>query len=138
MAGGDNNTITLSIEEYNLATDTWEMVTELDEHRFGCRVAALGSKILVFGSVVEPHGSNWKAFDTESGQWASESSSNKHSTIPQGLTFCAAATRFFRRASTNSSDSHRHFFINVTVTVTVGDSAATNRPTSCILCSVYL
>ena len=51
------------------------MVAEIDEFRWGCGVAAVGSKIYLFGggAYSGEDRSNWNAFDVGTGQWASAS-----------------------------------------------------------------
>ena len=71
--GGEPFTNKLSIEKLSKFSGAWQMVVEIDEIRWGCGAAAVGSKIYVFGGSSDAHKSTWNAFDVGTGQWASAS-----------------------------------------------------------------
>ena len=67
----------MSIEKLSKFSGAWQMVAEIDEDRWFCDAAAVGSKIYVFGGSGGDAGgdanSTWNAFDVGTGQWASAS-----------------------------------------------------------------
>ena len=69
--GGDGYGNNLSIEKLSKASGAWQVVAEIDENRWVCSAAAVGSKIYVFGG--RGHESTWNAFDVTTEQWASAS-----------------------------------------------------------------
>ena len=71
--GGDHSSSSVSIEKFDKGLGVWRVVAELDEDRYCCRSAAVGSKIYVFGGYEGDHNSTWNAFDVGTGQWASAS-----------------------------------------------------------------
>ena len=72
--GGDRYVnINLSIEKLSKVSGAWQVVAEIEEYRWGCGAAAVGSKIYVFGGYGGGHESTWNAFDVTTEQWASAS-----------------------------------------------------------------
>ena len=69
--GGEYGSV--SIEKFDKGLGVWQVVAKLDEKRYGCSSAALGSKIYVIGAYSADHKSTWNAFDVGTGQWASAS-----------------------------------------------------------------
>ena len=63
----------MSIEKLSKFSGAWQMVAEIDEGRWDCGAAAVGSKIYVFGGYANAHRSTWNAFDVGTEQWASAS-----------------------------------------------------------------
>ena len=61
----------LSIEKLSKVSGAWQVVAEIEEDRYACGAAAVGSKIYVFGGY--GHRSTWNAFDVTTEQWASAS-----------------------------------------------------------------
>ena len=91
-----------TIEKLDKQLGAWRVITEhtANVDRFGCGVAALGSKIYVFGSHHE-YCNTWDAFDIDTEQWASAAATACPSTqqskspvrrMPRGFSFGQAVT----------------------------------------------
>ena len=68
--GGELHTNNLSIEKLSKFSGAWQVVAEINESRWGCGAAAVGSKIYIFGGFRNNYKSTWNAFDVGTGQWA--------------------------------------------------------------------
>lgn len=74
--GGDMNNFyhtASTIEKYDTASQTWQMLTEFPMTRPGCAVAALDNRIFVFGggSSQSLAQGSWDIFDTATSEWES-------------------------------------------------------------------
>ncbi len=94
--GGDLCKDYISIEKWDDCSSAWKDVTELAEERNGCSIAALGSKIYIFGGGSEASGfrTTWNAYDVNIGQWASaspEAASGPSRTLPSAVFYNGSA-----------------------------------------------
>jgi len=70
VGGGDLNETVLTIERYNREEKSWELITELNEDRFGCAACYMEGFIYVFGGRNDSI-YTWNAYNVRTDLWAS-------------------------------------------------------------------
>jgi hypothetical protein len=76
--GGDGYDDNITIEKLSKQTGEWELVTDLEENRWGCASALVGSKIFLFGGYNGEIISTFDIFDLITKKWASKTIGGKY------------------------------------------------------------